>query len=134
MTFTGIVRNVDRLGRIVLPKKIRQSLEIKELTDPVEIHVSDEHIILKKAADNTPLSGNVRCLDNFGRIVIPIEIRNLLGIVSQIDSLEIYRDDEYIVLKKHQNTCIFCGGTQKVVGFENKVICSSCIDKIKNIF
>ena len=134
MTFTGIVRNVDRLGRIVLPKKIRQSLEIKELTDPIEIHVSDDMIILKKADKNTSVSGNVRCLDNFGRIVIPIEIRTLLGIVSQVDSLEIYRDDDCIMLKKHQNTCIFCGSNRDVVMFEDKAICSSCINRIKNNF
>ncbi len=134
MTFTGIVRNVDRLGRIVLPKKIRQSLKIAELTDPIEIQVSDDFIVLKKSTDNTPLSGNIRCLDNFGRIVIPIEIRTLMGIVSQVDSLEIYLDENCIKLKKHQNSCIFCGGFEKVVAFEGKMICSSCINSIKKNF
>lgn len=134
MTFTGIIRNVDRLGRIVLPKKIRQSLNINELTDPIEIHVSEDFIILKKADSTVSASGNVRCLDNFGRIVIPIEIRNLLGIVSQEDSLEIYREEDCLILKKHHNNCIFCGSVENVVVFENKVICGTCIDRIKNNF
>lgn len=44
---TGIVRKVDELGRIVLPKELRRVLEIKE-RDPMEILVEDEKIILRK--------------------------------------------------------------------------------------
>ena len=134
MTFTGIVRDVDRLGRVVLPKKRRQALDIKELTDPIEIHVSSDGIILKKHTPDTPVSGDVRCLDNFGRIVIPIEIRNLLGIVSQVDSLEIYCEDDSIILKKHQPSCVFCGSSEKVVTFKDKKVCAACIEDLKNTF
>ena len=45
MKTTGIVRKIDSLGRIVLPIEIRRALDI-EVKDPVEIFVSDEHIIL----------------------------------------------------------------------------------------
>jgi transcriptional pleiotropic regulator of transition state genes len=48
MKSTGIVRKVDELGRIVLPKELRNVLNIKE-RDPLEIFVDDENrIILKK--------------------------------------------------------------------------------------
>lgn len=134
MTFTGIVRGVDSLGRIVLPKKIRQTLDIKELTDPIEISVYDDMIFLKKIKENSTVSGDSRCLDNFGRIVIPIEIRNLFGIVSQVDSLEIYREDEVIILKKHMPACVFCGNEENVVTFKDKKICTECINKIKTDF
>ena len=44
----GVVRRVDELGRIVLPKELRVTLHIKE-KDPLEIFVDDEsRIILKK--------------------------------------------------------------------------------------
>ena len=36
MKSTGIVRKVDELGRIVLPKELRQTLNINE-RDPIEI-------------------------------------------------------------------------------------------------
>jgi len=48
MKATGIVRRIDELGRIVIPKEIRKSLRIKE-GENLEIFVdSSENIILKK--------------------------------------------------------------------------------------
>ena len=47
MKSTGIIRNVDELGRIVIPKEIRKKLNI-ESSDPVEIYVEGEKIILAK--------------------------------------------------------------------------------------
>lgn len=46
---TGIVRKVDELGRIVLPKELRNTLDIRE-KDSLEIYVDGEQIILKKYA------------------------------------------------------------------------------------
>lgn len=48
MKATGIIRRIDELGRIVIPKEIRKSLRIKE-GESLEIFVDvDENIILKK--------------------------------------------------------------------------------------
>ena len=47
MKSTGIVRKVDELGRIVLPKELRQTLNINE-RDPIEIFVDNSSIILQK--------------------------------------------------------------------------------------
>lgn len=44
---TGIVRKVDQLGRIVVPKELRRTLDVME-KDPLEIFVEDDLIILKK--------------------------------------------------------------------------------------
>lgn len=44
---TGVVRKIDDLGRIVIPKEIRKILRIKN-NEPLEISVNDEQIILKK--------------------------------------------------------------------------------------
>lgn len=43
----GVVRKVDQLGRIVLPKSLRRRYEMNE-GDPVEILVQGDHIILEK--------------------------------------------------------------------------------------
>ncbi|MBQ3053361.1 MAG: AbrB/MazE/SpoVT family DNA-binding domain-containing protein [Clostridia bacterium] len=131
MTFTGIVRGVDRLGRIVLPKKMRIAMGISGLTDPIEIFVSEGGIVLKKANMQEGVSGEIRCLDKFGRIVIPKEVRNLFDIKSQIDSLEIYCEEDTIILKKYQPTCIFCGGNEGLITFKDKKICTLCINEIK---
>ena len=49
MKSTGILKSVDELGRIVLPKKMRESLDI-DVRDQVEIFVEGDRIILKKYA------------------------------------------------------------------------------------
>ena len=52
MKATGIVRRIDDLGRIVIPREIRRSTGIKE-GDPLEIFVDDKAIILKKYQSST---------------------------------------------------------------------------------
>lgn len=47
MKDTGIVRRVDELGRIVLPKELRKVMSIRE-KDPIEIYTEGDFIILKK--------------------------------------------------------------------------------------
>lgn len=47
MKATGIVRRVDDLGRVVIPKEIRRTLRIRE-GDPLEIFLEDGGIIFKK--------------------------------------------------------------------------------------
>ena len=44
---TGVIRRIDELGRIVIPKEIRRSLRIKE-GESLEILVENESIILRK--------------------------------------------------------------------------------------
>lgn len=47
MKATGIVRHVDDLGRIVIPKEIRRSLRIYE-GEPLEMYVEGDGLVLKK--------------------------------------------------------------------------------------
>ena len=47
MKSTGILKSVDELGRIVLPKKMRENLDI-DIRDKVEIFVEGDRIILQK--------------------------------------------------------------------------------------
>lgn len=52
MKATGIVRRIDDLGRIVIPKEIRRTLHIRE-SDPLEIFTDREGQVILK---NIPLS------------------------------------------------------------------------------
>ena len=47
MKATGIVRRLDQLGRIVIPKELRITFDLKE-NDPVEIFVEGSDIVLRK--------------------------------------------------------------------------------------
>jgi len=56
MKATGIVRRIDDLGRVVIPKEIRRVLRIRE-GDPLEIYTSkDGEVILKKYSPINELS------------------------------------------------------------------------------
>lgn len=69
--------------------------------------------------------GVVRKVDELGRVVIPIEVRRNLGIAEK-DPLEIYVDNEKIILKKYEPTCIFCGEAGNIRNFRGKNICREC--------
>lgn len=51
MKATGITRKIDELGRIVIPKELRRTLNI-EIKDPIEIFAGRDSIILRKYESN----------------------------------------------------------------------------------
>ena len=59
-------------------------------------------------------TGIVRRVDELGRVVIPIELRNKFNI-SEKDPIEIYVDGSLIILKKYEQSCIFCGNTTTLI-------------------
>ena len=62
-------------------------------------------------------TGIVRRVDELGRVVIPIELRNKFGIAEK-DPIEIYVDGSNIILKKYEPNCIFCGNSKKLVDYQ----------------
>lgn len=77
-------------------------------------------------------TGISRRVDELGRIVIPMELRNKLGI-GEKDPLEIFVDGSSIVLKKLNSSCTFCGSNKDLVAYENKLICPKCREKISKL-
>ena len=77
-------------------------------------------------------TGIIRRVDELGRIVIPMEIRNRFNIKEK-DPMEIYVDSDSIILKKYEPNCLFCGETKDLAEFNNKIICKKCISKLQKI-
>ena len=75
-------------------------------------------------------TGMIRAVDKMGRVVIPKEIRNQLGVVNDVDSFEIYMEDDKVVLKKYRPTCIFCDSLADSVEFGGYSVCINCIEKL----
>ena len=78
-------------------------------------------------------TGVVRKVDELGRIVLPIEIRKMMDINVK-DAVEIFTDNDRIVLQKYQPACIFCNDADGVTYFNGKRVCHKCIEKIKVSF
>lgn len=72
----------------------------------------------------------VRKIDELGRIVLPIEIRQSLDIKEK-DPLEIFFKDDGIFIKKDIPSCVFCNSKNNLKTFSEKNICKDCIQNLK---
>lgn len=74
-------------------------------------------------------TGIIRKVDELGRVVIPIELRNKFNI-NEKDEIEIYVDSSSIILKKYEPNCIFCGNTKNLIEYKGKLVCEKCAEKL----
>lgn len=77
-------------------------------------------------------TGIIRRVDELGRVVIPIEIRNQFSIIEK-DPIEIYVDGSSIILKKFEPNCFFCGNSKDLISYKDKLICDKCSNQIGNL-
>ena len=84
MKATGIVRNLDELGRIVIPKEIRRSLGLKE-GDGLEMFISEDGELILCPHVITPLS-----YENVRSVYEQMEKKDRLALIK---SLERHLDD-----------------------------------------
>lgn len=69
MKATGIVRNLDNVGRVVIPAELRETMEIGG-QDPLEFFVDDDKIVLRKYQPGCILCGNDEGLHSFhGKLI-----------------------------------------------------------------
>lgn len=59
MRATGVVRRVDDLGRIVIPREIRNKLHIED-GQPMELYIEDDSVIFKKVEYAENVSAVIR--------------------------------------------------------------------------
>lgn len=74
-------------------------------------------------------TGIIRKVDELGRIVLPIELRRTLDIAER-DELEIFMENDRIILQKFEPACIFCGSARALVAYRGKNVCQECINKM----
>ncbi len=77
-------------------------------------------------------TGIVRKIDQLGRIVLPKELRNIFDI-QEGTPMEVYTDEDTIVLKKHQTKCTLCGNEENLEDYIGTKICEACIEDIRTM-
>ncbi len=77
--------------------------------------------------------GIVRRIDHVGRIVLPKELRRLFDLTDNEDSLEIFVEDDKIILKKYAPACVFCNSADDVIDYMGKKVCRTCAGKLHNL-
>ena len=106
MEKTGIVRKIDELGRIVIPKEIRKKLKIYD-DDYLEIYISKDAISLKKHSQ-------IQNLSTFAQ--------QLTDLVYSFTNKEIFIADKYKIIAYSGN---------KKANYLNKETSSQLIESIK---
>lgn len=74
MKTTGIVRQLDNLGRIVIPKEMCRTLHIKA-GDPLEIRLDGKRVVILKKEDGCTFCGSKNGLVAFGDRYVCAECR-----------------------------------------------------------
>ena len=77
-------------------------------------------------------TGIVRKVDELGRIVLPIELRRVLDIAER-DELEIFMENDRIILQKYAPNCVFCGSAEGLVHHKGKNICHKCQKELSHL-
>ncbi len=72
----------------------------------------------------------LRKLDDMGRLVIPSEIRRAMDIKIG-DNVQMSIEGERLILEKFSAGCIFCAGTEDLVCYQGKHVCSRCLKTLK---
>jgi stage V sporulation protein T len=90
MKATGIIRRIDDLGRIVIPKKIRRNMNIRE-GDPMEIYLDgDNRVVFEKYNSGLlPFIHNLADLveDNEYDTLSPESVKEIKGLLDKISKI-----------------------------------------------
>ncbi len=71
-------------------------------------------------------TGIIRKVDELGRVVLPVELRQSMGIDNET-RLEIRRDGLNIEIRKVQTNCVFCDSSSRLMTYKDKRICADCL-------
>lgn len=74
-------------------------------------------------------TGIVRRIDELGRIVLPCELRRVLHINDR-DPLEVFVDNDRIVLKKYEPACIFTGAADDLMEYEGRKVSKTAVKEM----
>ncbi len=95
MKATGIVRRIDELGRVVIPKEIRRTLRLRE-GDPLEVFTDRDELMLKKYS---PIASLEKIGDSTARSLN--DLSGHLAIICDTDEvLSAYGENKKAVVKK----------------------------------
>ena len=83
---TGIIRRIDDLGRVVIPKEIRRTMKIRE-GDPLIISTTENGVLFEKYDVNAEITGSLeKVIDDFGGDMTGEEIEDIRKVIKSICS------------------------------------------------
>lgn len=71
-------------------------------------------------------TGVIRCTDSIGRLVIPVELRREMGLMTG-EPVHMYVEDGKVIVEKYKENCFICGkGANKFTTVHGKRVCEDC--------
>lgn len=81
---TGIVRRIDDLGRVVIPKEIRRTMKIRE-GDPLIISTTENGVLFEKYDVNADITDSLKqVIDNYEDDLTKDEIESIRKVIKSI--------------------------------------------------
>lgn len=81
---TGIVRRIDDLGRVVIPKEIRRTMKIRE-GDPLIISTTENGVLFEKYDVNADITDSLKgVIDNFESDLTKEEIEDIRKVIKSV--------------------------------------------------
>ncbi len=79
-------------------------------------------------------SKTVRLIDELGRVVLPVEVRQAMdwGDKTPVE-ICLNAANHEVVIKRHKFTCIYCGATENLKQHRTKYICPNCQREIASL-
>lgn len=83
---TGIIRRIDDLGRVVIPKEIRRAMKIRE-GDPLLISTTENGVLFEKYDVNAEITDSLKqVIDNFKSDLTKGEIEDIYKVIKSVAS------------------------------------------------
>ena len=121
MKSTGVIRRIDDLGRIVIPKEIRKNLKIKE-GDTLEIFIDGASIVLRKFSMMTDLVSTSNKLISIasnliGKKVLITNNEKVIACTSNLERIYLNQDLSSLVLSRIEGRMDYYQTTRESIQF-----------------
>ncbi|MGY4690701.1 CHAD domain-containing protein [Salibacterium sp. K-3] len=117
-------RQVDAMGRVVVPKDIREELALTEHPLTLDHETNRLAVIVSKTNENEE---NCKILDDQGRLLIPAALRQEFD-WKQGDKIEVEVENDIIRLQAAGASCSICGSRDSIVKVKGLFLCRDCME------
>ena len=91
----------------------------------------DPEVVVETNHEKHRAVGTARRIDQLGRVVVPSELRKMMGIASG-DLLDFRMVDGHIALLKIDPECALCNSTDRLSEIRGKHLCADCLRSIRH--
>ena len=87
------------------------------------------YLLLKKMKGDEILNLVKRAIDELGRVVLPIEIREKIHLQAG-DAVIVFIQEESVCIKKVEPSCLFCNSKKSLSILRDKFLCKTCYNEV----